>query len=1203
MKKKSAFFACIFCGLSLLFGSSFPLNAESLKSETGTKNEPVRISQKTADGSPISVEFSSQDGSVQSIQFRGETLTLPDDSYMIFDLNQGEKETRNEKWVAWRNTEFQGLEQPDPQTVVTRHRVGGWSVTLTYFWDAKREMLGRKMKLRWDGSEEVKIRAFWWRFPTLKADASAFVLSPGQFPPQKTKVSEMTGKCGVWERPGILQLSEKASALFFVDFRDPMMDSCSTEFERKGESGVQVTQVFQMMGRMKPGSEQELGATWLWFLPTDGESALLRAHDGMARLGQVVPKDRPEEFRNLLLYSFHPGGWIGSNLQDLGGFAASIPYVDRIAETGANAVWMLPIEDRGIYWPRDYYQFQAGLGTGEEYRALVQRLHDCGFYVMQDCVPHGGSNSFERAKQHPEWLVHDEDGATFDYWCFDFNWPTWRAYMKDVAKHYMKNYGVDGYRIDAVGGSKVPNWNPDIPYARASLSKLQAGFNMQSSIREGVKEENPQHGGTLAEVGSDFFGMVSDAIYDFSGCYHVFQRARQMPAAEYASSLRRWLYECQYGSLKGLLRLRHSESHDSLRSQLWYGTEPARAIVALTTFIDGIPLLFQGQEVGNVETYAKLFAVRKALPEMQNANYDYLGVTVPDGVFAVGYEKDGLRSIGLINFNETPIQFDLSLPNGFELDPKAQNSVTAMLANASVPVRERTFPVSLKPFGFEVFALRAPVSASFQELKSQIPAEKPIAAPENALELSGSHWKAFINRTTGLLTSMTQDGVEVLGPMSFSLETDAPAFPVPTDAPQTVIFVKKYGSASLQLTYAVKDDQLSVTAEWLGGGAPQNSALNFICPRAQTWSAATAEGLLRDHLIFRNEKHVDVNARHGIYWRPLELDVLYDSLYQPLWQNAFLTAEWANAGLKFAFDPQNLPARVRWLNQFKGQKVLTASFSLNGPLDAGIPGRWTVALSPMTASADEMAASAKPAPQTQTGAYSLRPTIGGWLFENEFYALRLTRFGSIQSFVSKKVGGKPLFRSGTLYSDYGFGPQGERFSNEFEVEAWSRIETQADGALRLHFEGRLRKMDRFGRIPNPVTFMTEFTLNGSETLTMRSKISAPTAPQTDAAFLAWMLSSERIDGFDFRKDGKSVAAGNPPEAKGRSWESKAAGSMPDELLLLAQGQPVLSVHDFRRDPIGNVFLDHTNFFFCFFDGKMPSPAPAVRDCEWQMTVR
>jgi len=1214
------FRSCFVFLLSLCFGwmvSSAFGETVTLRSDAGTEGQGKN---------EVLVDFDSETGGIQKLEFHGKSWIPEGDSFMPCDISQGVKETTDQKWIAWKNTEFIGLEQPDPKTVILRYRTGGWTVALTWFWDSEKKMLGRKVKFFWEGGEEIKIRAFWWRFPTFLCEDGAYFFTPGQFPPQKYLIAEMNGKRSCWDRPGIVQLAKDCSLIFIHDHADPTMDQGGTEFDRKvlpgeaktaadpgnsspetgGMIGVQVTQVFNIMGRIRPGDTQELGTTYLAFFAGDGEAALNSVHDCFERLGRTVPKDRPEVFQKLLLYSFHPGGSIGSNMQDLGGFSAALPFVDRIAETGANSVWMLPLEDRGIYWPRDYYRFQDGLGTGDEYRALVKRMHERGFYVMQDCVPHGGSNEFERAKQHPEWLVYDEDGSTFHYWCFDFNWPTWREYMKNVAKHYMKNYGVDGYRIDAVSGSKIPNWNPEIPYARASFAKLQAGFNMQRSIREGVKEESPVRGGVLAEVGNDFFGSVSDAVYDFAGCYQVFQSLRQDSPEVFVQNIRRWFHECRMGSMKGLLRMRHSESHDSVRSQYWYGTNAARAVVALTAMADGIPLIYQGQEVGNIETYARLFAVRKALPEMQNANFDYLGVPAPDGVWAVGYEKDGGRSVGFINFNDTPIEFELDVNALPGVKRDAVKNVTEMLPGRLIAVKNGKVCVTLPPYGANVYALRevdfAPPSVNASEPAAERTLSPENTLPENMLMLSGTDWKAYVNGTTGLLDSMTRNGKELLGESVFSMTSNSPVVCTFADE-KKLVFLKKCGSAEFRLTYRVENDRLLLSAERLNGSVPQDCALYFPCPKAEIWSASTAEGSLRDRLFYRTDKTIDVNARHSIYWRPLELDVLYDSFYQPLWRDASVTAEWSDAAVSFCFDETQIPARVRWLNHCDGRKVLTAAVSLNAPLNTELPNAWTIAIVPgMPGSALPPASRvAEPVRSDSETGFTLRPTAGGYFFENEHFLLTISRFGHVQNFVSKKTG-QTIFGEGVLYTDYGLGPKGERYLNSNEIETWARVETLKNGDVRLHFEGRLRKKDRFGRMPQPVSFVTEFTLGRSDSLRMRSRIDAPHAKDTSSAFLAWMFNSPTIDEFDFRKDGRSLVSERPQELNARAWQTKNGDVMPDEMVLKADGTPLVTVTEFARELPANIFMDRKNFFFCFFDGNLSAPVPCSQDCEWTFRV-
>ncbi|MCL2745448.1 MAG: alpha-amylase family glycosyl hydrolase, partial [Planctomycetaceae bacterium] len=385
------------------------------------------------------------------------------------------------------------------------------------------------------------------------------------------------------------------------------------------------------------------------------------------QLGMVVPKDRPKWFEEAILYSFHPGGTIGSGCKDLGGFKPATELLAHIKELGCNSIWLMPLEDRSIYWPRDYYKFQAGLGStpekaSEEYKALVDRARELGIRVLQDSVPHGGGNPNERSIAHPEWLLHDEEGKTLHYWGFDFNYPTWIDYMSEVSRFYMKNYGIDGYRVDACGGSKTPNWNPAIPYSRASHSQSQGGLNMLRAIRKAVKEVNP-NGGILAEVHTGIWGAVSDAAYDFDMCYNVLHDARKLSADDFVKRLRRWLHEQQYSEIPDMLRLRHVESHDSLRSQLWYGTEGHHKMLALTAFIHGIPLVYHEQEIGHTSAFKNIFAIRSALPELNGGDVDYLSVDAPPGVFACLRTKGDTASIVMIDFNEEPAEnITLKLP-------------------------------------------------------------------------------------------------------------------------------------------------------------------------------------------------------------------------------------------------------------------------------------------------------------------------------------------------------------------------------------------------------------------------------------------------------------------------------------------------------------------------------------------------------------
>ena len=247
----------------------------------------------------------------------------------------------------------------------------------------------------------------------------------------------------------------------------PYADNAQNRVWMDTKGGATAEFAFQTCGHVRKGNPQKVGDAWIVFGKGTREDALRGLHRWFRLVGQVPPADRPDWVKDMILYSLHPGGTIGSGCKDWGGFPRATERLPDIAALGCNAVWLLPVESRSIYWPDDYYRLQDGIGTPADYKAFTAKAHALGMKVWQDCVPHGGSDWFSRAKQHPEWLVRTEDGKSLNYWCFDFLHPEWIDYMSKVVSFYTREYSLDGFRIDAVRGSKIPSWAENILYARA----------------------------------------------------------------------------------------------------------------------------------------------------------------------------------------------------------------------------------------------------------------------------------------------------------------------------------------------------------------------------------------------------------------------------------------------------------------------------------------------------------------------------------------------------------------------------------------------------------------------------------------------------------------------------------------------------------------------------------------------------------------
>jgi hypothetical protein len=576
---------------------------------------------------PLELAFDEATGALVRIA-RGNELIAeagPGRSPVSFGIGEYQKTTWLEQLQPGRKLVKRA--QPAPDTLELTIQVGDYEIVERYKLFADLPRVDRSATLTNRGKETVKLRAFTFRTPGLKATPDGFYRFPKHWPPHSYPFAAM--------KPGVQHSSGLSIAPLLTQLtpnRTLLWAACSDDSPHirveEGQGQFDVVQGIGAAGYLKPGQPQQIGFVTMQVVDAAYWEALPKLWDWFDSVGIKVPADAPDWVRGAVLYSFHPGGTIGSNWTDLGGFKAATEYLlPTLPKLGVTAIWILPVEWKGPYWPLDYYRFQDGLGTAEEFRALVKRAHELGLKVLLDLVPHGGAPQAVHNQQHPEFMLRREDGSTLDYWLNDFARPDWQDYIARVAAHYVREYDVDGYRIDACYGSKEYNWDPAIPYARASHAGLKGGLEMVKRIRDEVKKLKPKDGAVLAEVESPRHAAVSDFQYDFGLAFTVLHAWRHMPAAEYVPLLQEYLEEQKYINPRGTIFLRHIESHDTLRAQGWYGVEGLRALYALTAWIDGVPLIYHDMEIGHSFALREINEARAKRPELAQGEASYRAVS------------------------------------------------------------------------------------------------------------------------------------------------------------------------------------------------------------------------------------------------------------------------------------------------------------------------------------------------------------------------------------------------------------------------------------------------------------------------------------------------------------------------------------------------------------------------------------------------
>lgn len=150
--------------------------------------------------------------------------------------------------------------------------------------------------------------------------------------------------------------------------------------------------------------------------------------------------------------------------------------LDYIASLGATAIWLSPVfasPSHHGYDATELYRIEPRLGTEADFRALVDAAHTKGIRVILDFVPNHVSNT------HPYFRSAQTDpNSPYRTWFTFFHWPNeyesffgvkslpqWnnehapaRAYMLDVARHWIEKFSVDGYRLDYANGPSHDFW-------------------------------------------------------------------------------------------------------------------------------------------------------------------------------------------------------------------------------------------------------------------------------------------------------------------------------------------------------------------------------------------------------------------------------------------------------------------------------------------------------------------------------------------------------------------------------------------------------------------------------------------------------------------------------------------------------------------------------------------------------------------------
>lgn len=258
------------------------------------------------------------------------------------------------------------------------------------------------------------------------------------------------------------------------------------------------------------------------------------------------------------------------------------------------------------YRMNDYFEIDEEYGSLSDLKTLVREAHRLDLKVMLDLVYlHIGPHA-RVIEEFPNFAKRDENGnivlTPWNFPTLNFDDEGLCEYLWCNMAYYIGHINADGFRLDT--GDRVPLF-------------------FWSEGRRRIKAIKPDC--VLLNEGSnpEYLKKAFDAEYGFKWHEALFNVAT---GVESVSRLENCHKECRESFGEEAILVRDIENHDivtdwSPRVEIAAGHSGMEAILALNYIIDGIPMLFCGNELAD-SAHLSMFANRFYMGEFEVTNRD-----------------------------------------------------------------------------------------------------------------------------------------------------------------------------------------------------------------------------------------------------------------------------------------------------------------------------------------------------------------------------------------------------------------------------------------------------------------------------------------------------------------------------------------------------------------------------------------------------
>ncbi|MCB0970905.1 MAG: alpha-glucosidase [Acidimicrobiales bacterium] len=387
-----------------------------------------------------------------------------------------------------------------------------------------------------------------------------------------------------------------------------------------------------------------------------------------------------------VIYQVYPRSFADSDGDGIGDLPGIIGHLDHLVDLGVDAIWVSPFfaspqRDVG-YDVSDYRGVAPEYGTLEDAQRLIDEAHARGLRVLFDLVLNHTSDEHpwfiesRSSRDNPKagWYVWADGGrdrkgrptppnnwrselqlprawqwcpereqwflATFLSFQPDLNWrnPDVRAEMFDMVRMWLGR-GVDGFRLDIFGSIMhdealrdnearpgIVNGMPRLQQPTMTLN-TDENFALAGDLRA-VCDEFDGDRALLGEVFGEPEVLRRYVSDDGRPGLHLVFLFEFLASRYSADAYRRLIEQYERDFPAPLAPTYVVENHDRTRSlsRLGGDLDKARVLATLLCTLRGVPVLYQGQEIGMENRYVPMAdaidpvpsVVARHLPEVVN---------------------------------------------------------------------------------------------------------------------------------------------------------------------------------------------------------------------------------------------------------------------------------------------------------------------------------------------------------------------------------------------------------------------------------------------------------------------------------------------------------------------------------------------------------------------------------------------------------